>query len=168
MRLAMVHIACLLALGCSTEPNYPLRSHVVQPIVPAGLPGAAMLPLDTTFATWNATSSRLAEDIPRAVKRSNWGLLEITDQSLPAAPEAAAAGTAPIRAEALLPDNRVAVIHGWKLRENEVAVGVRIGRFGDAKVERDFIQMLADALAGKPAPRRGGTFTLPPDWPSAD
>jgi hypothetical protein len=157
-----VLFAFLLLTGCASEPNYPLRSHAIQPITPDHMPGAVALPPGTTFGTWRATPSRLAEDIPRAVKRLSWGLLEV---SLPPSEGPGATG-ATVRAEALLPDNRIAVIHGWKLSETEIAVGVRIGRFGDAAIEQEFLQMLADALAGRAAPKRGGTFTLPANWPS--
>jgi hypothetical protein len=159
-RCALFYVMGFL-VGCASEPNYPLRSHIIEPIDSVGLPGAAGLAPSTALAAWNAASSRLAEDIPRAVKRLNWGLLEI------ALPDAAGPGGPPIRASALLPDNRVATIHGWRLSESRVVVGVLVGRFGDARIEQEFLQMIADVLAGPPAPKRGGTFALPADWPSA-
>ena len=143
--------------GCESGPVYPLRSHTLKAVSAQELPGANALPTETSFARWNANASRLVDDVPRAVKRSDWGLLE-----LKLAAEAKVGEKAgPLRAEALLPDNRTAVIHAWAIGENEVAAGVMIGQFGDPAMQREFLQMLADALADKPKPKRGGVFFLP-------
>lgn len=145
------------AWGCASGPVYPLHSHALGQVTADQLPGALSLPAETTYARWNAKASRLVDDVPRAVKRSDWGLIEL----MPAAPVKAGEKSGPMRAQALLPDNRTAVIHTWEISENEVAAAVMIGAFGDQPAQRDFLQMLADVLADKPKPKRGGLFFLP-------
>lgn len=156
VRMWIILVALLLA-GCESGPVYPLRSHALASVNAAELPRAEALPVETSFARWKAKSSRLVDDVPRAVKRSDWGLLELKLAAAAKAGEKAG----PLRAEALLPDNRTAVIHAWAIGEDEVAAGVMIGKFGDAAVQREFLQMLADVLADKPKPKRGGLFFLP-------
>jgi len=149
-------LALLTVVGCANTPSYPLRSHTLGGITAERLPGGPSIAAEATFATWRADAKRLAVDMQRAVKRSNWGLLELTP-GVPGRPP----HTEPARAEALMPDNRVAVIYGWALNENEVAAAVVVGRFGDPAMQAAFLQMLADTLADKPKPVRDAGFTLP-------
>lgn len=139
------------APGCAGEPVYPRRMHSLSPVAAQQLPICGEIPRAATSARWGADASRLAVDVERAVERIHWALLEL----LPAS------GDLPLRAHALLPDNRTAAIYAWALNEREVAAAIQIGRFGDPQAEHAFLQMLADTLADKPRPSRGGTFELP-------
>lgn len=149
--------AFLFAAGCSAGPQYPLRSHELGVVDVRELPQGDSVSSEASTAKWKAPSSRLAIDLERAVKRADWGLLELSSLTQPSKDNL----HLPLRVEVLLPDNRLAVIHAWAIGESEVAAAVMIGRFGDRKAQDYFLQMLADTLADKPKPRRGGTFELP-------
>ena len=160
MNRSILILCFLLHAGCGVIPTYPSRVYQLDPVTVTDLPGSEAVLLEASAARWNADAARLAVDVIRAVERSDWALLEVTGATGIRA-QSSVPSTHPIRAEALLPDNRVAVIHVWGLSENEVAAAVMVGRFGDRRKQERFLQILADTLADKPKPKRGGGFELP-------
>lgn len=150
-------LALSTATGCEVLPIYPARAYVLGAVAASELPGGEVVPPEASAARWKADPARLASDVTRAVERSDWALLEL--KGVPAVTTEPT--SVPMRAEALLPNNRVAVIHAWVMGEDEIAVAVMVGRFGDRKSQEHFLQVLADSLAGKPRPKRGGSFELP-------
>ncbi len=155
-RLILI-LSLFTSTGCEMLPTYPSRAHDLAFIAADELPGGEVVSPEASVARWKADPFRLAADVTRAVERSDWGLLELKGVSAVTTEPS----SVPLRAEALLPDNRVAVIHAWVMGGDEVAVAVMIGRFGDRKTQEHFLQVLADSLAGKPRPKRGGGFELP-------
>lgn len=121
-------------------------------------------PPDAYRDRWQAPADRLYADIPRAMQRMEWALLRV-DPPTEKALERRGRPTAeqPIRAEAMLPDNRIAHIVGYLAAgDDQVAVHVKVGHFGDPELEREYVATLKDVLADKPKPKRGIFFELPP------
>lgn len=147
--ISVMMIGAVSLQGCQTKPS-------VRPLGATALPSnAASSFADGSYAEVKGDYARLSDDIPRAVKKSHWGLLSIN------APKIAVETREPIHAEALAPDGRAVEILAWGLRQGVIAVAVRGGRFGSRELESLFITRLQRVLAGKPKPKRGGSFTIP-------
>ena len=111
---------------------------------------------DGSSAQWKADADRLLADIGRSFRDLHWG-----KQYLRRQPRDDRQPLQKVRAAGLLPDGRTATVIAWPVEPDQIAVAVRIGQFGDAKQQQMFINMLAKILAGKPKPKRGGSFRLP-------
>ncbi|MEX2215901.1 MAG: hypothetical protein WD768_17450 [Phycisphaeraceae bacterium] len=155
MRLPLLSLfVCLSLLGCESSP-------VLQPVERASLAHAEELPPGAVFARWKADPNRLVNDIPRAVSRCDWAILNMEPRPQRGKPVPLSVDT-PVKAMALLPDDREASILAWKVNDEEVAAAVRVGLLGDRDLEMQFLRALASVMADRPAPRRGGLFELPP------
>jgi hypothetical protein len=149
-----------LAAGCGVPSLPAVQTETVDAasltgdVIPAGRP------VNMTLARWAAPANRLLDDIPRAIQRHEWAALHIEPQ-VDAMLPGASLPTMAISATALLPDDREAAILAWRIADHEVAVAVRVGYFGDPAAERDFLARVRQVMAGKPKPKRGGTFELP-------
>lgn len=103
-----------------------------------------------TWASWTAPLPRLREDAPRAVARLHWSVVHQEESRL----------------TALLPDGREAEVEWVQVKGDGVVpagrAGVRVSRFGDRKLEANFLHALRRTVRGKPMRKRGGTFELPP------
>ena len=126
---------------------------------------------DGQVLRFRADPQRLPVDVVRALEPMHWAKvrLDVTragdraeENAAPSSrPEAAAGPALRVRALALLPDNRKARIDAWSEGPEAAACRVRVGNFGDERLERAFLKVLGKVLAGKPKPQRGGTFELP-------
>lgn len=144
---AILFASCFFVVGCALDrPVLSDSNHLHGP-------GLNEPFADSAMVIWPADPSRLDVDIRRAFRDLNWGRMYIrknnTIQGLI------------VRAAGLLPDGRTVTIVAWPIADDRVAVGLRVGQFGDRDREQRFVNMLAKLLAGKPAPVRGGTFELP-------
>jgi hypothetical protein len=119
-------------------------------------PDAATRPLaGGSVAQWRADPARLADDIGRAFSDIHWGTLYIREN-----PDRA--GDDPIvRAAALVDDGRRVLVAAWPAGQEQVRVAVRVGEFGHARAQQQFINALAKRLRGKPKRQYGGHFELP-------
>lgn len=88
----------------------------------------------------------------RAIQRSHWGVVRVDVEREP---------VVDVHAEALLPDGRTAWVRAWGADAATVNATVSVGRFGDADLERAYLQTLRDTLAGKPKPYRNWKYSLP-------
>ncbi len=117
--------------------------------------------IGASVAKWPADFDRLIYDIPRTVRRVNWGLLNV--KSLPVNGNARSRSQPPIiRASALLPDGRTATVIAWPASDRAIGVALRVGHFGDRRQEGRFIRHLAQVLRGKPSRKHRQAFELPP------
>ncbi len=171
VRLAIC--ALFLLTGCELTPPPP--STLTASAAPAERPSDA--PAGMTFIQITGDAARLMDDIPRAIKRCLWGTLHVTAPPPPAPADPIAAAlrspvavtptaAQPIRAAAMLPDDRPAEMLVWRVDEKTVAAGIRVGRFGDHEEERRFLRALTDVLAGPALFKHRDTFELPEDWPA--
>ena len=152
-RYIFATLACAFvcwAIGCQSEP---------KPIDPvqAGV-------LDEPFPHASATQlkgdfNRLVYDIPRAVKKHHWGMLNLEPftANKPGEPSKQS-----VRAQALLPDDRTASLIAWRVDQNAIGIAMRVGHFGDPGREHAFFDELARVLRGKPSRRHRQGFELPP------
>ena len=171
----MLFAACVLlsTAGCELIPPPP--SFLTSSVTPSVRPNDA--PPGMTFAQMPGDAARLEDDIRRALKRCHWGKLHVNPPppQTPADPAAAAlrsevpttpTAAQPIRAAAMLPDDRPVEILAWRVDDKSVAAGIRVGRFGDSEEERRFLRALTDVLAGPALFKHRDTFELPEDWPA--
>lgn len=131
-----------------------------------------------TTAHVHGIPARLRDDLQRSAQRMHWGVIRHRTEGAVPVDElsrvggedlvAANTGEAPalIYLEAMLPDGRHAAIFAKPEEKNLNTVVIQVGRFGDAPLERAYIQMLSKTLAGKPKPVRDAAFRLPEGWPS--
>ncbi len=141
----------LLSLASCTRPHVRPLEYLTAPGIEEPFPSGS-------YAELPGDARRLPEDVQRAVERVHWGLIHF-EGPLPSRPADAMATT--VRAEALLPDGRTAAIVAWPSIVGGVGLAIRVGPFGDPREERAFAAVLAKTLAGKPKPKRGGTFEIP-------
>jgi len=131
---------------------------LVAPGLDEAFPGARQATVDGEF-------SRVPEDITRAVTRLHWGMMSVSPGSrdmMKRLIEEHAPVT--VRARALLPDGRTARIYVWRQGEpRRLSVAVRVGEFGDASREGQFVGALASTLEGRAKRQRGGVIRVP-DW----
>lgn len=155
-------IFSLAGCGVPSLPTIQAESVDATELVgkPGGIPAAAPGPVTMTRAQWAAPADRLPADIPRAVKRNEWAVLHI-EPAVNDTELRPSHGGAVMSVTGLLPDDREATILAWRISADEVGVAVRVGYFGDPAAERQFLAVLREVMAGKPKPKRGGTFELP-------
>ena len=155
-----VAVCLLVGVGCAGPAIHP-TDHLAGPGVDEPF-------LDGSMARWGADFNRVIYDIPRAVKRSHWGLLHAQPDGPDepgVTPDGVSSTGRVVRARALLPDGRTATIIAWSADEGAIAVVVRVGRFGDRPMERVFISELAQVLRGKPGRRQRVDAITPKPWP---
>ncbi|MCC7146640.1 MAG: hypothetical protein IT443_09355 [Phycisphaeraceae bacterium] len=122
---------------------------------------------------FKTTLRRMAEDVERAARKNHWAVLRVQK-----GPYQEADIEELRTAWLLLPDNRTAVVQVTRQEPALAAqtqaspsasqgqavvtyeVRVRVGRFGDAKLEKQFLAALGKTLKGKPL-RQRPTFELP-------
>ena len=142
-------VTAFMATACAPVPqSVPIdriqNTHVDEPF------------LDGSLAQWQADGDRLVDDIRRSFRDLHWGKTYLRRQ-----PSDDRQPLQLVRAAAILDDGRTATVVAWPVRQDQVAVALRVGQFGDAARQQNFIHMLAKTLHGKPAPKRGGSFRLP-------
>lgn len=132
--------------------------------------GSDLLLPGATRATLRGDFRRLDKDMHRSIRKTYWGVLSVTFDGAAACDKAGTSAVVSLAegaklphasARALLADGRTARIFAWPEDENRIAVVIRVGPFGDASRERDFLATMQRVLDGKPMPVRGGTFELP-------
>lgn len=128
-------------------------------VMQEALPGA-------TLASWRGDFARLVDDGPRAVRVMQWAIVQ---------QEPAKAWRQPInrtwtwpdpqvlRIQALTPGDLTVTIIAWHEASDTtlIHVAVRVGGFGDAEVQTQFLAHLHRLMRGPAMPRRTGSFALP-------
>jgi hypothetical protein len=138
--------------GCAKSPALRPAAQAATPVPSADTFESG------SYAEVTGDYARLKADVPRTIKKVHWGLLSL---DAPDAKPSPADSRPPVRAEALAPDGRSVMIVVWPLGGKRLGVAVRGGRFGSRQLESLFVNKLQSVLAGKPMPKRGGTFILP-------
>lgn len=121
-------------------------------------PDGRSLSGQVSVAQWKASYERVADDIGRALKRLGWATLQVdagkpNDQRSP-----------PVRAEGLAPNGRAVNVWAWPAPDEsaeQIVVAARVGHFGQADMESQFLRTLAKVLEDKPKRQYGGSFELP-------
>ncbi len=153
----------VIALGAAAIIGTGCRSIEIQPVRTITVAGSVEPFIDGRIASFAGEPGRLADDVPRAIKRSHWGMIRIDQVSNEQANSAGETTTMTIvRADALLPDGRTAQIVAWGSGQDRVTAAIRMVRFGDAAEHDRYLNTLAQVLDGKPKRVRAGTFDLPP------
>lgn len=120
-----------------------------------------------TSDRWVADDGRLAADLSRAIEAVHWAPIRVVMRPAvlgmadTAMDDDVRAGAMVWHADALMPDGREVRIMAWPAQPRQVAVAVRVGRFGDAAQERQFIDALRKVLDGPSKRIRRNKFVLP-------
>lgn len=134
--------------GCASDAPVPVQALVPivsnQPVAPVPLLE------NMTVYQWRGDFRRLEDDIERAMNKEEWARLKQEERD------------GVIHAKGVVPDNRHGWIIAWQIGETDVAVAVRVGLFGEQKLEGTYAARLKQVMAGKPKPKRNWGFELPP------
>ncbi len=159
--LAITILTSLLSVGCG-QTAVP-----VQSLAPAGS-GGNDRPAGRTWDQWQADPARLEADLRRATEALHWAVLRLDRRPAaleldeePPPPEISLQSAIAWRLRALLPDGREAHVVAWEAQPGQVAVSALVGHFGDAALEKRFIDELRRTLAGPAQRVRHDKFLLP-------
>jgi len=136
--------------GCAAS-----RAVQVQPVESLGMPELDGSVSGGVAARFWVSWPRLLDDVPRAMKKSHWGLVRVDIQG-----KEGDAQAVPLRAQALLPDGRIAHVFALSELPGQQVVAVRVGHFGDTKQQGYFLKTLGRVLRDKPKKKRGWGFDL--------
>lgn len=156
LHAALVLIILIALAGCETVEVRSTEGY--GPIV---LPGSVERLRHASIAKITADPRRLEADIPRAVRRCEWGLERLSvERAKPSENPDFWETYRVIQATARTPSDQTVTIFAWG-QDDWLRVMVRVGPFGEAPEELEFIEALNEILRGRAIIPRGGKFELP-------
>lgn len=113
-----------IVAGCSTGPDSPYAAPETRPLAEPATPGHLATDID-----------QLELVMRDAFYEMHWGWMHVTND------------ITALEAMAVTPDDREVIVTAQRAAEDGVNVSCRVGPFGDAKLEAEFLRRLARLVA---------------------